>query len=445
MSMRKKNVEFSSMQRAWFEQACANIKSERLSRLIEDLTAIHSPTGGEREASEFMVEYMRSVGIEAYYQPVSETSGNCIGYVRGSGEGPTMMLYAPIDTHLDADPALDIPWVGPELRDDMVPGRKNDGDLVVGLGASNPKSMLCTLVEAATAVLEAGAELKGDLIIATCGGGMPWVVAERDRAGISSGVSYMLSHGVSPDFGIIFKPGDEVYYEHPGMCWFKVTVKGSLGYSGLPRGIPGFRSSIVPAAAVILELEEWLIEYPERHQSEQVRPEGWIAAVRSGWPEKPAFPSAAMEIFVDIRTNPDQSNADLCAEFDGVMKTILGKHTTIEAEWEMYVSCQASRTAPDHWIVQSATRAWEETHATEYPGAPHTSGQTDAATITQMGIPLARLGYPFSVDIPEEYSDGLGGMGIARVSDLIRPCETVVYSILDSCTRDREEIGLKRL
>lgn len=441
--MKEDNLKFNSTQRSWFEQARANIKPERLQQMIEDLTAIHSPTGAEREASEFMVDYMRSVGIDTYYQPVSETSGNCIGRIKGSGEGPTMMLYAPIDTHLDANPGLDIPWVGPELRNDMVPGRKSDGDLVIGLGASNPKSMLCTLVEAATAVLESGAELKGDLIIATCGGGMPWIVKDRQNAGVSNGVSYMLSHGVSPDFGVIFKPGDEVYYEHPGMCWFKVTVKGSLGYSGLPRGIPGFRSSIVPAARLILELEEWLAEYPESHQSHQVRPEGWIAAVKSGWPEKPAFPSAATEIYIDIRTNPDQKNADLQAEFDRVMKEIVAKDGDIKAEWEMYASCQASRTDPEHWIVQSATRAWEETHAEAYPGAPQTSGQTDAATITQLGIPLARLGYPFAVDTPEEYSDGLGGMGVARISDLIRPCESVVYSILDSCTRSREEVGLK--
>lgn len=443
MNTKSGKVEFNSAQRAWYDSARAQIKPKRLHQMIEDLTAIHSPTGAEREASEFMVEYMRSVGIEAYYQAVTETSGNCIGRIKGSGEGPTMMLYAPIDTHLDADPELDIPWVGPELRDDMLPGRKSDGDMVIGLGASNPKSMLCTLVEAATAVLESGAELKGDLIIATCGGGMPWAVANRHNAGISNGVSHMLSHGISADFGVIFKPGDEVYYEHPGMCWFKVTVKGSLGYSGLPRGIPGFRSSIVPAAQLILELEQWLIKYPESHQSEQVRPEGWIAAVRSGWPEKPAFPSAATEIYLDIRTNPDQSNAQLSAEFDSVMKTILGKHAGIEAEWEMYVSCQASRTAPDHWVVKSATRAWEETHGEDYPGAPQTSGQTDAATITQLGIPLARLGYPFMIDTPEEYSDGLGGMGVSRVSDLLRPCETVVYSILDSCTREREDVGLK--
>ncbi|NIN35504.1 MAG: acetylornithine deacetylase, partial [Gammaproteobacteria bacterium] len=80
---------------------------------------------------------------------------------------------------------------------------------------------------------------------------------------------------------------------------------------------------------------------------------GWIAAVRSGWPDKPAFPGAACEIYIDIRTNPDQENAAVRAEFDQVMHEIMNKHGDIKAEWETYVECQSSRTDPEHWVVKS--------------------------------------------------------------------------------------------
>ncbi len=439
-----KKVALSSEQRNWCDAARKKINPDRLKQSILELTKIHSPTGAERAASEYMVDYMRSLGIDAEYQAVNELSGNCVGHVRGSGEGPTMLLYAPIDTHIEGQAAVDVPWVGPELRADMLPAAYIDGDKVIGLGASNPKSMLCTVTEAVAAVLDAGVTLKGDLIVATCGGGMPWYVPERNNYGISSGVMHMLSHGVAPDFGIIFKPADEVYYEHPGMCWFKVTTKGTMGYAGIPRGVPGFRSSIVPAAKVILDLEQWLSEYPDSHESAQVRPEGWISAVHAGWAEKPAFPSAATEIYLDVRTNPNQTNADIEAEFDAVMRDIVARHDDVDAEWEMYVSCKAAATDPGHWIVGSATRAWEDVHGKSYPGAPKASGQTDASTICQLGIPLARIGYPFpgGDDVPPEFADGLGGMGVAFVSQLIDPCEELVYAIIDSCTRTRSEVGL---
>ncbi|NIN35505.1 MAG: acetylornithine deacetylase, partial [Gammaproteobacteria bacterium] len=61
--------------------------------------------------------------------------------------------------------------------------------------------------------------------------------------------------------------------EHPGMVWFKVTTWGTMGYSGIPRGTPGFDSAIIPAAKLILELEEWLAAYPDKHTSDQIKPE----------------------------------------------------------------------------------------------------------------------------------------------------------------------------
>ena len=57
------------------------------------------------------------------------------------------------------------------------------------------------------------------------------------------------------------------------MCWFKVVVKGTLGYAGMPHNLPRFRSSIVPAAKVILELEEWLRERDEDRQRSLQRDE----------------------------------------------------------------------------------------------------------------------------------------------------------------------------
>ncbi|HCU90664.1 MAG TPA: acetylornithine deacetylase, partial [Gammaproteobacteria bacterium] len=191
--VKSKNHSFTKQQQDWYDNACSHIDQSRLQKLIFELTARHSPTGAEREASEFMVGYMNAAGIEASYQPITATSGNCIGRLRGSGTGPSLLLYAPVDTLLEGDPEKDIPHAGREMRADMRPEPYIDGDLVIGLGASNPKSMISLITEAANCIVDAGVELTGDVIVATAGGGMPWIVAERDNAGISSGVSHMLS------------------------------------------------------------------------------------------------------------------------------------------------------------------------------------------------------------------------------------------------------------
>lgn len=439
--MKTQALPLDAPRRRWYEAACERLDLARVKQLVIDLTARHSPTGGEREAAQFMADYLNRVGIDARYQPVTERSGNCYGRVRGAGDGPTLMLYAPIDTLLEGDAEKDLPHAGPALRADMVPDPRIEGDLVIGLGASNPKSMLALLTEALTCVVEAGVELRGDAIIATAGGGMPWRVPERDHAGLSSGVSHLLSQGVTADFGVICKPWDEVYYEHPGLVWFKVTVWGAMGYAGIPRGTPEFRSSIIPAARLILELEEWLKAYPDRHASEQVKPEGWIAALRCGWPDKPAFPGAATEIYLDVRTSPLQKAAEVEREFAQVMGAILAKHEGLKAEWETLATCDAAATDPTHWIVQSALRAWEEVHGRPYAGAPPMAGQTDAAFINRAGFPLVRIGYPWvgEKDLPAEFAEGLGGMGVACIPDLEGPIKQAIYMVIDSCTRPRGE------
>jgi len=436
--------DLSPQQRAWFDQAAALIELERLYRVNRELVAIHSPTGRERAASEYMVRYLGEIGVAATYQPMGETSGNAIGKLRGSGGGPSLLLYAPIDTHLDAS-ADDVPWVGPRLRADMIPQVEERDGLVIGLGAANPKAMVATLAEAARVVHAAAIPLEGDLYVAYAGGGMPVDLAAAGNRGLSDGVFHLLSRGMQTDFALVMKPGNAVYYEEPGLCWFKVAVRGTLGYAGMPHGNARFRSSIVPAAQVILALEEWLPRYTERNTSGQVAPQGWIAAVRAGWPDRIAFPSATADIYLDLRCNPRTPPAEVKAQFEQALADIRARHPGIELDCEMTASLPGASTDPADWIVQSAIRAWETVEGRPHPTPPRTSGQTDISTIRNLGIPTARTGWVSTPEkTPDEYRQGLGGMGVSFPPDLVTTCRKLVYSIIDTCTRTRAEVGCLR-
>ncbi|MGD9810298.1 MAG: acetylornithine deacetylase, partial [Sphingobium sp.] len=284
-------IPFGEERQRWFDATVAHLDPERLQQLLFALTNIHSPTGAVREASEFMASTLRVAGMNARYLPMSERTGNVLAEKRGSGGGAAVMLYAPIDTHLE-DSEDDNPWVGPPDFVDLHAKARQARGWVFGLGASNPKGMIATLTEVATALIEAEVPLVGDLLVGLADGGMPVNIAARDNAGMSNGVHHLLSRGAAPDFAVIMKPWNFVYHEEPGMGWFKLRILGTYGYAGVPRGTPGFRSSIMPVAVVIPELEEWLIDYADRNTSGQVKPHGWIAGIRSGSVERPSFPSA---------------------------------------------------------------------------------------------------------------------------------------------------------
>lgn len=441
--VKTKPAPMSAQQKKWFEAASALVSEDRLLQLDLALTDIHSPTGKEREISEFLVRYLREAGFEAEYQEMTETSGNAVGVLKGSGEGPSVMLYAPVDTHLEADPDFDVPWCGPELRPDMKPEAHIRDGLVIGLGASNPKAMVATLIEAARCVKEAGTRLKGDLIIAFAGGGMPTRSAVCNGRGLSDGILTLLNRGVAPDFGIIMKPWNAVYYEEAGLCWFKVNVRGSMGYAGVPRGTPGFRSSIVPAAKVILELENWIPTYTQKNASGQISPEGWIAAVHAGWPDRPAFPSATTEILIDLRCTPRTPPAEVKAQFADAIAKIRKKHPDIDLDWEMIASNPGGTTDPDNWIIHAAQRAWEAVEGKKHPTPPRHGGQTDGSAIRNFGIPMARIGWPWPyAGTPDDLKDGLGGMGVTYIPDLVPCCKKIIYAVIDTCTRTRKEVGL---
>jgi acetylornithine deacetylase/succinyl-diaminopimelate desuccinylase-like protein len=436
--------DLSPEQRQWFEAAAALIDIERLYRVNREITSIHSPTGRERAASEYMTRYLASVGVEASYQAMGETSGNMIGRIRGTGDGPSLLLYAPIDTHLEGN-TEDLPWVGPALRADMVPETREVDGLVIGLGASNPKAMVATLAEAVRVICAANVPLKGDLFVAYAGGGMPVDLAAHGNRGLSDGVSHLLTRGVHTDFALVMKPGNAVYHEEPGLCWFKVAVKGVLGYAGMPHNLARFRSSIVPAAKLILALEEWLPRYTERNSSGQVTAQGWISTIRSGWAERVAFPSATTEIFLDLRCNPRTPPAEVKAQFGEALAAIVDRHPDIELDWEMTASLPGGSTDPSNWIIQSAIRAWEQVEGKPHPVPPRTSGQTDISMIRNLGIPTARTGWVSTPEkTPEEYRQGLGGMGVSFPPDFAVTCRKLVYSIIDTCTRTRAGVGCLR-
>ncbi len=426
--------------RRLFDRIVSALRPERLRDLLAELVSIPSPTGDERAIVEFMASHLEGIaGLDARMMQISDRTANVHGTISGSGDGANLLLYSPIDTHIE--PNKDVPWIGAVPALDTIPQARVEGDLVLGLGASNPKCMVAGLTEVVHAVSDAGIPLRGDLSLAFAGGGMPWIASERDHVGFSSGVTQLMLRGVYPDFCLLLKPRWGVFAEEPGLAWFKVNVRGTFGYAGITRGTPGFRSSIVPAATVVQELEEWLPPYTNPNADGAVLPEGWISSIRSGDPDKPAFPAATTEIYIDMRLSPRTSPADVRQQFGRFFEGMLKRHPEIDADWEMYGSMPGGATPFDNWIVQSAQRGWEQEEGAPYLEMPLQAGQTDGTMIPVLGVPTARVGFPWGRTY-EGASEGLGGMGVASVEDTLRGARVIAYSVVDTLTRSREELGL---
>ncbi|HEY7062444.1 MAG TPA: peptidase dimerization domain-containing protein [Chloroflexota bacterium] len=434
-------LPLSAEQRGWLERAWAQVDADRIAQLNLDLTNIPSPTGEERAIAEFLTRYMGVAGFDARYQPIDEQQGNAVGRLRGSGEGPELLLYAPTDVAFAGSEEEDVPWIGPSVRADLRPHASREGDDVIGLGAENPKAYVTCVVAAAEAVARAGVPLRGDVIVGLGAGGMPTNKRPglgRWNTGQGNGCSFMLEQGVRGDFAILAKPGYAVAWEEVGISWHRVGVKGTLNYTGIRHVVP-YTNPIVEATKVIAGLEEWFPEYSARNTSGLVAPQGSIGAVEGGWTYKPAFVPRLCNLYVDLRVSPRTDPMEVKHQLEAALHHIEGKHPELELDYEMILAIPGTHTDPQNWIVQSLMRAWEAREGRPHEARGGTSGATDAAILRGRGIPTARLGLPRAV--PPAAYPGFS-MGVAHVPAMRRLTECLVYAIVDTCTRDRGEVGL---
>jgi acetylornithine deacetylase/succinyl-diaminopimelate desuccinylase-like protein len=437
-------VSLTSQQQDWVSAAWAAVDAAELRSLVAQMVSIPSPTGREAELAAFLAGTLRSLGLKSIYQPLDDAQANAVGVLQGSGAGPSLMLYAPIDTLTVGAEAEDVPGIGPELRADMRPEATSTADWVVGLGASNPKGHGACNIAAAAAIHRAGIPLAGDLIVGLGAGGMPSNSrpasgSSRRNVGQGVGCSFMLEQGVFPDFAIITKPGWSVAWEEVGLSWFRVTVRGAFNYVGSRHRLP-YRSPIVGAATVIEELERWFGDYSVQQTSGLVAPQGQIGYIKAGWPHTASLCPASCELLVDLRLSPRLSPAQADKLFRQLIARIGAAHPDLDLASEMVLSIPGTSTPRDNWIVQTCIRSWEAVEEVPHGPALATSGATDANILRNRGIPTARVGMPKAIDDQGIEVDFAMGMNASDLRHMMKLTKLLIHSAVATCTAPRAEV-----
>lgn len=253
----------------------------------------------------------------------------------------------------------------------------------------------------------------------------------------------MLQQGIRADFAVIAKPGYAVAWEEVGLAWFRIRTHGTQAYVGR-RHVLVDDNPIVTSMHVIARLEDWFKDYEARHTSGLVAPQGAIGAIEGGWTYKPAFTPAACDIYVDLRLSPRCSPMQAWQELKKPLDEV-PQSTGARIACDMILAIPGAGTAPDNWIIRSATRAWEAVEGRVHTPFLRTSGQTEAVILRRHGIPTARLGLPARMssdpDAPTAERPA-HNMGYVNARDIRRLAECLIRIIVDTCTRPLDEVGL---
>jgi acetylornithine deacetylase/succinyl-diaminopimelate desuccinylase-like protein len=412
-----------------------------LARIVD----IPSPTGEERPLAEHLVELMRELGLKAWVQPIDALSANAIGEL-GDGDGPSVMLFAPLDSAFSGIEAEEVPWSGPALRPDQRPVARIEGDGVVGLSADNPKAHIISIISAVAALRKAEVPLTGRVVLAFGAGGAPSnkrPALARWNVGLGAGCEFLLQQGVRADFAIVTKPGYAVQWEEVGVCWFRVRVHGVQSYVGR-KHVLAENSPIVKAAALVPLLEEWFKEYSARHTDGLVAPQAAIGAIKGGWTYKPAFTPAACDLYVDMRISPRSTPMEAWRELNGALRAIQERvgEKNLGIDCKLIAAVEGPATPETNWIPQACIRAWEAVEGRKHEPFKLTSGQTEAVILRRHGIPTARIGLPAAMSPGGERTQHT--MGVTRVGGMLKLAEVLSRALIDTCTRSLEDVQRRR-
>jgi len=422
-------LSLSPQQREYFAHATRLVQQDALAEAVMGLVDVPSATGCEGALARSIADRLRERGLDGLEQPLDAQQSNALGRLPGSGGGPSLLLYSPIDTVTSNSPAEDLPVAASEFTPDMAARSSRRGSYVVGLGAQNPKGHAACVLVAAEAIKAAGIPLRGDLYVGFGAGGMPTDARPGTRAdcGHGAGCNHLLKD-LQPTFAIIAKTGWAVSWEEVGLVWYEVRVHGTHTYVGSRHLLP-YVNPIHQAARLIDALEAWFPIWTEQHRSGLVAPQGAVSFIEAGWERSATFVPAVCRFRLDLRLSPRTSPEEADRAFSAVLAQ-LARTLDVSYEWRRLMAIPGTTTAPDNLIIKTAIEAWETLEGRAHRPITGLSGATDANILRAHGIPTARIGLP-KADLPN--LDFGQGMNTVSVPAMVKLTHHLIYCAVAIC------------
>ena len=217
--------------RAGQDRVLQQIDRDELVELGKSLVRIPSLIGEETAVARWIASYLSPRGYEVELQEVERGWFQTVATLKGSGQGPSLMLNG----HLDINP-LAAGWT----RNPFDPWV--EGNRLHGAGIRNMKSGVASMIHAAEAIRKSGVSLAGDIVIAC-------VLAEL-QGGL--GTKYLLDKGYRTDAAVVTEPygAHNVVTQHGGMTMFSLHVKGRHPSGNDLRGVDAIAQMIKAISAI---------------------------------------------------------------------------------------------------------------------------------------------------------------------------------------------------
>ena len=351
------------------------VDDERVIDFERSIVRIPSWTTEETLLARHIADYMRQIGgdLEVELQEVplvgDKVSHNVVARLRGSGGGPTLLLFG----HMDHGSVLGRKYANLEGWKHDPFGAEIEGGWLYGKGCQDEKGGVTGLVIAAEALVKAGVRLKGDVIFAPVQG----------HKGRSSGTLFLLGQGIKADYAINTEnSGNMIVPAFVGRSQGKIHIRAPGLHFHTKETFPQFKPRLTGFE---------LMNEIQRALGPEMQPPGpdcWMTFETH--PDLPDYPQIRMEVVefhgldhlvleFQIRVVPGMTDEtirqDLRRLLDGMEKKY--PYLKTEVEWPLWETRPAVATPHDHPVAQSLA-CWHE-RVTGEPAQVDALGRMGAA------------------------------------------------------------------
>ena len=406
------------------------ITERDLVELALHITSVPAPPGGEGESAEVIYQWLADEGFSPRRVGLFEDRFNVFAEVPAQGQGPALAFNSHIDTWMHPEDHLI--WRDPAQPDYHV-GRE-EGDLLIGNPVVNDKGPMAAWLLAAKAIRDAGVTLVGPMYLTAVPGeiGQEPVDEFQGKRYLSKevGARYLVNHTPRASFCLCAEAtGFRKGWIEAGKAFYKITVYGGpvlyTPYVARPYPPGEHPNAIVRALPLIARLEEWALEYEQRHTYASpggtVVPRVNVSAIRAGQPWLVLQNPEVCMLYLDIRTVPGQDGGAIRHELRALLDEL-----GLEGSVEQFVD----RPAYEAHGIEPLSDAIDEAHRYEFDDdvqiatPPECSMWRDHNVFNEAGIPALTYGPP-----------GVAGAGTfaVRKEDLLRASRVYALTALSMC------------
>lgn len=320
------------------------IDEKEVIQFIQEFVRIPSINPHEKKCAEFLAEKMSGFGLNVQMQEVERDRPNVFGTLEGGIRKRVLLIEGHTDTV----------GLGNEKKWAFDPfGGNVEGNRLYGRGSMDMKGGLGAAVMAAKALVDAGVQMKGKLVLA----------GFVDEEGLMLGVKHFIRSGMARgiDAAITVEP---TFRMGIGTCFAgrtraKVTTFGVPTHSGInPQSGLG-----VNAIHKMMKLIEAIIKEPPKHKEHHLyKNSHWqVVGIEGGYPMEATVPDVC-SIIVDARNVPGHGVDDVWRSIGEIIENLRGNDKDFHAEIKLIeeYSAPSWETPIDDPIVRAVHLSFQK-------------------------------------------------------------------------------------